>query len=263
MMPSLLVMGTSGFLVPLRQDLPRNARIWGDGPEPVTEQNMLVNPHATMDRLQYIQDCDDWITPEESQTWKPIKVTNHKIVKSKRFNPGKKTMETSRHVRLYTTFGDGQSAWVQADAVKLARPRVIAQYVIDKDLFEHPDFQWVSKKYDWNKHKAQYLRVFASQSAKGSKFKFGVQVPHSPKHALELDKINNDKLWEESMQKELDQINDYKTFRVLEAEEPTPEGYKRIPYHMVFDVKFDLRRKSRLVAGGNHTENPKKTSIRG
>ena len=43
----------------------------------------------------------------------------------------------------------------------------------------------------------------------------------------------------------------------MEAEEPTPEGYKRIPYHMVFDVKFDLRRKSRLVAGGNHTENPK------
>ena len=30
--------------------------------------------------------------------------------------------------------------------------------------------------------------------------------------------------------------------------------YKRIPYHIVFDVKFDLRRKSRLVAAGNHTE---------
>ena len=36
-----------------------------------------------------------------------------------------------------------------------------------------------------------------------------------------------------------------------------PNGYKRIPYHMVFDVKFDLRKKSCLVAGGKHTDNPK------
>ena len=79
----------------------------------------------------------------------------------------------------------------------------------------------------------------------------------SPKQALALDARNKDKLWEESMNKELKQINDYKTFIVLEEGDPMPEGYTKIPYHMVFDVKFDLRRKSRLVAGGNHTENPK------
>ena len=32
-----------------------------------------------------------------------------------------------------------------------------------------------------------------------------------------------------------------------------PVGYKRIPYHIVFDVKFDGRLKSRLVAGGHRT----------
>ena len=36
-----------------------------------------------------------------------------------------------------------------------------------------------------------------------------------------------------------------------------PPGYKRIPCHMVFDVKFNLRKKSRLVAGDNHTDNPR------
>ena len=30
-----------------------------------------------------------------------------------------------------------------------------------------------------------------------------------------------------------------------------------IPYHMVYDVKFDMRRKARLVAGGNWTVTPK------
>lgn len=62
------------------------------------------------------------------------------------------------------------------------------------------------------------------------------------------------------MELELKQINEYETFRKLEANEPTPEGYKKIPYHIVFAVKFDLRRKSRLVAGGNWTD-PSKEDV--
>ena len=33
--------------------------------------------------------------------------------------------------------------------------------------------------------------------------------------------------------------------------DPIPHGYKRIPHHIVHDVKFDGRLKSRLVAGGH------------
>jgi hypothetical protein len=36
-----------------------------------------------------------------------------------------------------------------------------------------------------------------------------------------------------------------------------PTGYQKIPYHMVFDVKYDLRHKARLVAVGNWTVNDK------
>ena len=32
------------------------------------------------------------------------------------------------------------------------------------------------------------------------------------------------------------------------------DEYQKIPYHLVFDVKFDGRRKARLVADGNWTE---------
>jgi hypothetical protein len=34
-----------------------------------------------------------------------------------------------------------------------------------------------------------------------------------------------------------------------------PKGYQKIPYDIVFDVKYDLRHKARLVAGGNWTVN--------
>jgi hypothetical protein len=46
----------------------------------------------------------------------------------------------------------------------------------------------------------------------------------------------------------------YKTFRVVEHGKPMHKGYKRIPYEMVFHVKFDGHLKSRLVAGGHLTD---------
>jgi hypothetical protein len=73
---------------------------------------------------------------------------------------------------------------------------------------------------------------------------------------LLLDDQNGDSLWKEAIEKELKQIQDYRTFRELRKGE-TLQDYKRIPYHIILDVKFDLRRKARLVAGGNHTDPPK------
>ncbi len=58
---------------------------------------------------------------------------------------------------------------------------------------------------------------------------------------------------------ELAQINAYKTFRIASQGDITP-AHTRIPYHFVFDVKFDMRRKARLVARGNHTQ-PSKEDI--
>jgi hypothetical protein len=46
------------------------------------------------------------------------------------------------------------------------------------------------------------------------KYKFGVQIPASISHALRLDKLNGNKLWEEAIQKEMDQLKEYETFRV-------------------------------------------------
>jgi hypothetical protein len=58
------------------------------------------------------------------------------------------------------------------------------------------------------------------------------------------------------MEKELMQINDYETFKVLEKGDKMPEGYQLIPYHVIFDCKFDFCQKAHLVAGGNFTEAP-------
>ena len=46
---------------------------------------------------------------------------------------------------------------------------------------------------------------------------------------------------------------DFDTFHIAPNGEYLP-GYKRIPYHIVFDIKFDSRRKACLVAGGHHMD---------
>ena len=98
--------------------------------------------------------------------------------------------------------------------------------------------------------------AFKVKVQQGPKYKFGVMVPQNPWQAVKLDRVSGNNLWKESTDKELKQINDHETFR-----EPGPDDnmgdYKIIPYHMVYDVKFDGRRKARLVAGGNWTDPPR------
>jgi hypothetical protein len=43
----------------------------------------------------------------------------------------------------------------------------------------------------------------------------------------------------------------------FEANDEMPIGHKKIDCHMIFDIKMDLTRKARLVAGGHQTEEPK------
>jgi hypothetical protein len=64
---------------------------------------------------------------------------------------------------------------------------------------------------------------------------------------MNLDKRNKNNLWQEAVETELKQLTDYETFIVLDSGEDIPKGYQKIPYHIVFDVKYDLRHKARLV----------------
>lgn len=85
------------------------------------------------------------------------------------------------------------------------------------------------------------------------RFKFGVQVPRNVGDAIRLDDANGDNMWKDATATEVAQINEYETF-ILPPSNHDWTGYKRIPYHFVFDCKFDLRRKARFVLNGDRTD---------
>ena len=55
--------------------------------------------------------------------------------------------------------------------------------------------------------------LMASRFRSEPKYKFGLQVPNSARHAIYLDKLHGNNLWRLAIEKEIREINSFGTFR--------------------------------------------------
>ena len=62
-------------------------------------------------------------------------------------------------------------------------------------------------------------------------------------HAQKLDAINGDRLWQDAI--ELEMNNVAVTFEILHFNTPIPIGWTQSSGHIIFDVKMDFTRKAR------------------
>ena len=148
--------------------------------------------------------------------------------------------------------------------IRLADSVTLAKYAIDKDLLNENGWKWARIKEKNPKKFERLARIFKSQVKDlKARFKYGIQIPRGYKEAMELDKKNGDTKWMDAINREKNQLFDYETFKVLDRGEKAPKEYKRIPGFYVFDVKHDLRRKARFVAGGHMTTAPKEDTYSG
>jgi hypothetical protein len=181
--------------------------------------------------------------------WNDINNSNHKCLVEW------KDIKHSNHKCLVEWNDVNQTkSWVNYFALSLSNPTPIVSFARNNrnnKLLDNIPFC----------HLTQYCRLntavdiariqkFSTSSA-GIKYKFSIQVSKVIKNAIDLDKKNGNQLWQEAIKTELKQLKDYQIFIVLDLGEDILRGYQKIPYHMVFDVKYDLRHKGRLVAGCN------------
>ena len=140
-------------------------------------------------------------------------------------------------------------------------PMTVAVYAKEHDLLETAGWKRF-KPYVKNTKKVNRMtkQAVLSSMRHGVRYKFGVQVPKTPREARELDEKNGNKLWGDAIKKELDQLNEYGTFKSRGKGTRVPPEYQLIKVHFVFDVKHDLRHKARLVAGGHMTTVSKDTT---
>jgi hypothetical protein len=90
---------------------------------------------------------------------------------------------------------------------------------------------------------------------------FGVKVPRNHKEAMQLDAENGDTKWRDAKQLEINQLQEYQTFKT--CGHTPPDGYKVITTHIVYAVEHDGRHKARIVAGGHLTGVPTESTYSG
>jgi hypothetical protein len=139
---------------------------------------------------------------------------------------------------LEVQWKDGSTTWETLSLLKDSNPIEVAQYAVENQLEQDPAFaHWVNivlRSKDRVIQMARKRRMY-------NRFQYGVEIPRSVKHALELDKKNGNNFWANAIKKEMDKV--MVAFKILKRGEAPPKDSKCIPLHMVFTVKMDFQRK--------------------
>ena len=85
---------------------------------------------------------------------------------------------------------------------------------------------------------------------------FGIPLPKNILHAYALDKIHGNKLWEESISKEINSLMKLGVFNIVDRNHnfDPREGWQYAPMRTIFTIKHDLRHKARAVLLGHITD---------
>ena len=94
------------------------------------------------------------------------------------------------------------------------------------------------------------------QVRRSQTYMFGYLIPRNYMEAMQFDSENKTSNWYDAIKLEMESMLEYKVFKkwdkaILDKHKKVtnpPKGYHRIKVHLVFAVKFDGRRKARLVA---------------
>ena len=183
-----------------------------------------------------------------------------------------------------------EHTWESFIDLKEDHPRSTAEYMVRNNVTRKksrdPDLKWAKhtvrdvrrairrtlRLYDFSLDEGD--RIFrVRRKVRGSKkkkridhskkkYKYGLEEPRNAKRALEVDEENGNHLWRDSMALEIDSLIEYDSFEFRpKGSSPPDSDYQATTLHCVFAIKHDLRRKSRLVAGGHLIDVPTDVQI--
>ena len=176
-------------------------------------------------------------------------------------NGNKVPKRTTKGWELLCEWRDGSNTWIPLKDLKDSNPIEVAEYAVANGLQEEPAFKW------WISHVLHNRNRIISKlksRVRQATHKFGIRVPTSIQEALAIDKETGTTFWWNAIKREVDKI-----MIAFEIDETiTPEdirsgrakdkylGFQEIRCHWIFDVKMDLTRRARFVAGGHTTDTP-------
>jgi hypothetical protein len=224
---------------------------WLDGRTERLQANVIAeNLFAQIDeegnRHVLLDDIIDYRKTDEAVTEDDAFYTARSGMKHRR--------RTTKGWEVCVQWKDGSTNWVTMKDIKDSNPVQLAEFAVAQKIHTEPAFAWwvpfVLKKREriLSKVKSKYwMRTH----------KYGIEMPKSVQHAIQLDEKNGNTLWWDAIMKEMANVRI--AFEKFKGEKKDlPPGYQEIKCHMIFDVKLgeNFRRKARYVAGGHMTEPP-------
>ena len=182
-----------------------------------------------------------------------------------------------------------EKIWYSFNTLKEDHPKLLAQYMVEKKVTRtkrDPKFQWaqhatrslqrairrIARQNDFHLTEDDEIYRTKRRRVRGAKkkkktdywkpiFKYGVEVPRNAKHAAQLDEANGNTKWAEADGLEVDSLITLECFEFKPPDYKPGKDYQKTVLHSVYDVKHDLRHKSRLVAGGHLVNVPTHVQI--
>ncbi len=91
--------------------------------------------------------------------------------------------------------------------------------------------------------------------------KYGIELPTSVKHAIDIDCKNKNTFWQDALKKEMGNV--CIAFEIPGPNNKAPPGWHKASGHIVFDVKMDFTRKACWVNDGHKTPDSLNSSFAG
>jgi hypothetical protein len=139
--------------------------------------------------------------------------------------------------------------------LKESNPVEVAEYAVANKIDDEPAFAWWVR--DVLKRRERVVKKLKTRKVWQEKMKFGIELPRTVQEALEIDCRTGTTFWRNAINKEMATVAH--VFEFVKDDE-IPGNYQFVLCHMVFEVKMDLTRKARFVAGGHMKDPPKDTT---
>jgi hypothetical protein len=170
----------------------------------------------------------------------------------------KRMRQTTVGWKFLVEWANGSRQWIDLKILKESNPVQVAEYAIARNIGEEPAFAW------WVPYVLRKRDVIISavnSRVRKTSHKYGIEVPSSVKHAIEIDRKNKNTLWQDALAKEMGNV--CVAFEILGPNGKAPPGWYKASGHIIFDLKMDFTRKARWVKDGHKTPDSTTSSFAG
>ena len=140
--------------------------------------------------------------------------------------------------KLLVKWRDQSKSWVKLSELKESHPVETAEFAKSRGIDNEPAFAW------WVPHTLKKRNAIISAMKvrlRQTTHKYGIEIPTSVDHAMEIDRKNRNTMWKDAFA--LEMYNVGVAFEILEEGQKAPLGWNKASGHLIWDVKMDFTRK--------------------